>query len=101
MVLLTITPAVQDGLKVLRHCDSLAIELSNFDSDPSLHDPAVGDPISHGQVLTLWRFLQDRRKNPEEDDLTKDNPFSYHLDDLLRGSKVYHEPLKPKPEPVS
>ncbi|KAL9046873.1 MAG: hypothetical protein Q9214_000409 [Letrouitia sp. 1 TL-2023] len=99
MVLLTITPAMQDGLKALRHSDSLAIELSNLDSDPSLHDPAVEDPISHGQVLTLWRFLQDQRRQSGKNNLTKGNPFSYHLDDLLRGSKIYREPVRHKPEP--
>ncbi|KAL9613243.1 MAG: hypothetical protein Q9167_002203 [Letrouitia subvulpina] len=92
---------MRDGLKAFRHSDSLAIELSSLDSDPSLHEPAIEDPISHGQVLTLWRFLQDQRKQPDEDNLVKDGPFSYNLDDLLRGSKVYHEPIRPKSEPSS
>lgn len=32
--------------------------------------------------------------------MTAAEPPSYHLDDLLRGSKVYIEPSKPKAEPV-
>ncbi|KAL8635103.1 MAG: hypothetical protein Q9228_007374, partial [Teloschistes exilis] len=33
--------------------------------------------------------------------LHKGSDIQYHLDDLLRGSRIYHEPPKPKAEPTS
>jgi hypothetical protein len=39
-------------------------------------------------------------KEVEQHDLI-DNVVSHHLDDLLRGTRVYVEPPKPKVEPVT
>lgn len=58
-------------------------------TEPSLEHPKLGDPISHGQVIDLWKVL----KAPQ------DQPRS--LDSLLRGSRVYNPLPKPKQEPVS
>lgn len=56
--------------------------------EPSLDEPAVGNPITHSQVLDLWRNLKQ-----EEVD-------GFSLESLLRGAKVYIPPPPPKPEPV-
>ncbi|KAF5518009.1 hypothetical protein CGCA056_v010322 [Colletotrichum aenigma] len=55
--------------------------------EPSLDEPAVGNPITHSQVLDLWRNLKQ-----EEVD-------GFSLESLLRGAKVYIPPPPPKPEP--
>jgi TMEM199 family protein len=56
--------------------------------EPSLNDPKVGNPISHGQAIDLSRQLKTRGILP------------CSLDVLLRGAKVYVPPSPPKTEPV-
>ena len=81
MVLLTMTQAM---VEALRNDDGESGEtIEPKVEDPSLDNPAIGKPISHGQILELYKRTS-----------------IYHLDDLLRGSKVYIEPPKPKPEQV-
>jgi len=46
------------------------------DQEPSLSNPTIGNPISHGQIIDLWRELKTR-------------------------VRVYIPPPKTKPEPVS
>ena len=65
--------------------------------EPPLDKPAVGNPISHGQVLDLFERLQVVQRTEKA---SIDCP-NCHLDELLRGSMVYIEPPKPKPEKVS
>jgi len=60
-----------------------------LDLEPSLKEPKPGNPISNGQVLDLWRETKALGLP------------SKSLDALLRGSRVYVAPPKPKPEPVS
>lgn len=57
--------------------------------DPLLQNPKLGNPISHGQIIDLWKRLKGRGTRPRT------------LDSLLKGSRIYHPPPKPKPEPVS
>ncbi|PQE07930.1 vacuolar ER assembly Vma12 protein [Rutstroemia sp. NJR-2017a WRK4] len=56
-------------------------------SEPSLADPKIGNPISHGQVLDIWRNWKSH------DELCPS------LETLLQGSRVYIPPPPPKPEP--
>lgn len=63
-------------------------EESPQNGEPSLREPAVGNPISHGQIVDLWRRLN------------KGHQSSHGLEQLLRGSRVYCPPSPPKPEPV-
>ena len=58
-------------------------------TEPSLSNPKVGNPISHGQVIDLSKELKSRGISPRT------------LELLLRGARVYIPPPKPKPEPVS
>ncbi len=58
-------------------------------AEPSLLNPKVGNPISHGQVIDIHQDLNTRRIQPS------------NLEALLRGSKVYIPPPPPKAEPVS
>ncbi len=96
MVLLTITPAIVAALGRLqdetsgkdRENDEDESGLEVTATDPALVEPAVGKPISHGQVVNLSRSLKSRGELP------------CHLDILLRGSRVYVPPPRPKPEPV-
>src|SRR3954471_151278 len=57
--------------------------------EPSLSNPKLGNPISHGQVVDLWKEMKARKLSPS------------NLDTLLRGARVYIPPPKPKAEPVS
>ncbi|GAB0137803.1 hypothetical protein EsDP_00006056 [Epichloe bromicola] len=97
MVLLTMTSAIVDGLlKTDVPCTgrrspdgdgSDCAEESPQNGEPSLREPAVGNPISHGQIVDLWRGLK------------KADQASHSLEQLLRGSQVYCPPPPLKPEP--
>jgi len=89
MVLLTITPSIAEALKKRTEAagDS-AKEEELPDGEPNLENPSVGDPISHGQIIDLWRNL---RCHGHRD---------CRLESLLRGAKVYVSPPPPKAEPV-
>lgn len=57
--------------------------------EPVLLTPKVGNPISHGHVIDIARRLKGRHQAP-----------NCRLEALLKGSKVYIPPPKPKAEPV-
>ncbi|KAG0647109.1 hypothetical protein D0Z07_7085 [Hyphodiscus hymeniophilus] len=57
--------------------------------EPSLSNPKLGNPISHGQVIGLSKLLKVHGLSPSS------------LDILLRGSGVYVDAPPPKPEPTS
>lgn len=96
MVLLTMTLSIVEGLQKLdqpresRRSDESEAEapLENKTTEPSLEDPEVGKPISHSQVVDLWKQLQAAGHS------------TYTLEQLLRGANVYIAPPPPKPEPV-
>ncbi|UNI17573.1 hypothetical protein JDV02_003905 [Purpureocillium takamizusanense] len=82
MVLLTMTPSIVDGLhKLEAGAEHHPAEPADA-GEPSLANPAVGKPISHGQIVDLWR------RRP-----------SSSLEQLLLGARVYVPPPPPKPEP--
>ncbi|KAI1475882.1 endoplasmic reticulum-based factor for assembly of V-ATPase-domain-containing protein [Daldinia eschscholtzii] len=56
--------------------------------EPSLKDPSVGKPISHGQIVDIWKRLKH------------DKGSAIRLEKLLRGATVYIPPAPPKPEPT-
>ena len=91
MVLFTITPAIMAAVKV---CNELKLAFYEVDGteEPSLDDPAVGKPISHTQLIAISKTLQKHEE--------LEHRVSCHLDELLRGSRIYYEPPKPKAEPV-
>jgi hypothetical protein len=91
MVLLTMTPAIVEGLQVLNTAESNPDnELPRCQADaPSLDNPAAGNPVSHSQVLDLWKALKIAGHQ------------GYSMERLLKGSNVYVPPPPPKPEPVS
>jgi TMEM199 family protein len=100
MALLAMTPAM---VAAIRKCEKLAggeLEKLLLPGEPLLAEPGVGNPISHSQLLDVAKVL---KKHSAELDGTAhtDDAVSYRLNDLLRGSKVYVAPPKPKPEPVS
>ena len=51
-------------------------------------DPAVGKPISHGQILATVKTLK------------ASGHAGFGLEQMLRGSALYVPPPPPKPEPV-
>ncbi|PQE19346.1 ATPase vacuolar ER assembly factor Vma12 protein [Rutstroemia sp. NJR-2017a BVV2] len=61
--------------------------INKLASEPSLADPKIGNPISHGQVLDIWRNWKSHDESCPS------------LETLLQGSRVYIPPPPPKPEP--
>ena len=98
MVCLTITPAMLRALEELQKRGHVP-EAREETSEPSLKQPAIGNPISHGQIIEISRTLKKIKIGSTNGNL--ENTLSYHLDDLLRGSKIYVKPQKPKAEPAS
>ena len=93
MVLLTMTKPM---VEVIHYVNRLSDPFESKPEEPPLDDPAVGKPISHGQILELFERLQTLRRVEKA---ANECP-TYHLDDLLRSSRIYIEPPKPKPEQV-
>ncbi|KAK4235333.1 endoplasmic reticulum-based factor for assembly of V-ATPase-domain-containing protein [Achaetomium macrosporum] len=90
MVLLTVTPAIVEGLQTLKGAvppETWKQRLQSQQDEPSLEGATVGGPVSHSQVVDLWRALKDTAHG------------EYTLEKLLKGSKIYVPPPTPKPEP--
>lgn len=64
---------------------------SNDAAASSSTEPAVGNPISHSDILRLYKKLS----------ASETSELKCSLEQLLRGSQVYIPPPPPKPEPVS
>ncbi|TRX92541.1 hypothetical protein FHL15_006468 [Xylaria flabelliformis] len=95
MVLLTMTPPMVEALLVLGHSGDSHDTTTNkprFDDteleEPCMSDPAVGKPISHGQILKTIKTLK------------ANGHVGFRLEEMLRGSTLYVPPPPPKPEPV-
>lgn len=100
MVRLTMTKAMVVALQLYKS-ESKECLIDRVADEPSLDEPAVGNPISHGQVIQLSNYFRHRSKSQESTSTgSRDDAIAFDLDNLLRGSKVYVEPPKPKPEPV-
>ena len=101
MVRLTMTPAIVAAVEAysILHAEP---SLADDSTDPSLEKPAVGNPVAHGQIITIskrLRTLDEHLKEGERPSSPTAGP--YHLDNLLQGSRIYSDSPKPKPEPVS
>ncbi|KXH52032.1 hypothetical protein CSIM01_07851 [Colletotrichum simmondsii] len=107
MVRLTITPAVAEGQQKLAEVrfgrriaatpevteqETTAGTVSKTAAtvkaeEPTLGDYVIGDPITHSQILDLWKSLKT------------EGIEGFSLEGLLRGARVYIPPPPPKPEP--
>ena len=95
------TPSIVAAIEEAESTHLNFIKISEA-SEPPLDNPAIGNPISHGQIIALSKFL----RKAENETVDRGSPASqvhasYHLDDLLRGARIYTRPPKPKAEPVS
>ncbi|KAL5323032.1 hypothetical protein ACEPPN_007559 [Leptodophora sp. 'Broadleaf-Isolate-01'] len=61
----------------------------NAASEPTLSNPRIGNPISHGQVVDLSQKMKAQKLQP------------CSLEDLLKGARIYLPPPAPKPELTS
>ena len=102
MVRLSMT---QSMVSAIQYCSRNTVEdwpLEHFEGEPSLQDPKQGRPISHGQVIALSQCLRKHFESRSgQSSRIQPELLTHDLDGLLRGSRVYIEPPKPKPEPVS
>jgi hypothetical protein len=93
MVLLAMTPAVAEVVQLyLDHAKHHPLP-----GEPSLEAPVQGNPISHGQLIDISKFLSTGASN-----LQLDRPdgsrLPAHLSDLLKGCSIYTPPKKPRAE---
>lgn len=98
MVLLTMTSSIVEALASVQPSETPDSEDHDSENEtqespqptnePSLDDPQIGKPISHGQIVDLWK------RSKAQDDA------NYTLEQLLRGASVYIPPPPPKPEPA-
>ncbi|KAK8087837.1 hypothetical protein PG997_002798 [Apiospora hydei] len=100
MVLLTMTTSIVEALQLVQESESAQTThdikseeadkatTGDVSSEPSLADAAVGKPVSHGQIIDLWKQLKSLGHT------------KYSLEGLLRGATVYIPPPPPKPEPT-
>jgi hypothetical protein len=95
MVLLTMTLAIVRAIAAGREIADEAFTKLQTPSEPSLADPEVGNPISHSQLIDISKLL---KQHPPAD--KKDIKLDYHLNTLLKGSKIYIPPPPPKKEPT-
>ena len=104
MVYLTMTQAIVAAIQYFNQNElqeELIKDAKNADII-MMENPAVGKPIVHAQVIALSRCLRNHfQTRTKQATFTSNVPLVYHLDALLRGSRVYVEAPKPKPERVS
>lgn len=103
MVLLTITPAASTAIERYSELVSRDDASTQLPDEPSLVDAAVGDAISHAQLIEIARYLKEHheRISNQSSEAHADLPESpFRLDTLLKGAKFYVPPPKPKPETV-
>ncbi|KXJ90276.1 endoplasmic reticulum-based factor for assembly of V-ATPase-domain-containing protein [Microdochium bolleyi] len=90
MVLLTMTASVVEALQITNIATLTATKDTSDEAsrEPTLSSPAVGNPISHGQIISLHNHLRPTDKD------------RFTLESLLRGASVYVPPPPPKAEPT-
>lgn len=89
MVLLTMTASIVEAIETLDEETVNSESETILNDEPSLQNPIIGNPISHSQIIDIWKKLKKQENN---------NGSS--LEGLLTGAMVYIPPLPPKPEPV-
>ncbi|KAL8936391.1 MAG: hypothetical protein Q9216_004950 [Gyalolechia sp. 2 TL-2023] len=88
------TNAMVDSIRIIENHEIHRVGGLSLDNrGPSLLDPSIGRPIEHTQVIELAKLLGESYRSFDKAEIP------YHLDDLLRGSKIYNEPPKPKAGP--
>ncbi|KAI7765480.1 hypothetical protein LZL87_007231 [Fusarium oxysporum] len=96
MVLLTMTSSILEALSIVEATETPQIEDHDGTEEqespqptkePSLDEPKLGNPISHGQIVDLWKQLKAQGNS------------NFTLEQLLCGASVYIPPPPPKPEP--
>jgi hypothetical protein len=100
MVLFCMTPLVVRAITEARHIAEDELTELCLPDEPSLADPAVGNPISHGQLIGIAKLLRKHAGESSRKDEAGEL-VSYTLDSLLRGCTFYISPPPPKKEPVS
>ncbi|KAI0202917.1 endoplasmic reticulum-based factor for assembly of V-ATPase-domain-containing protein [Astrocystis sublimbata] len=98
MVLLTMTAPMVEALLVLEPAHSSQSNDATSEEtqsqtiqveEPSMKDPVIGNPISHGQILKTIKSLK------------ANGHAGFRLEEMLRGSHLYIPPPPPKPEPTN
>ncbi|RDI77402.1 hypothetical protein Vi05172_g12630 [Venturia inaequalis] len=96
MVLLTMTAAVVAVVEL--YLENNPVESNQ--KEPSLDAPEIGNPISHGQLIDISKYLKSNPEKVEGREI-EGRQLPTHLGELLKGCSIYRPPPKPKPEPSS
>ncbi|KAF2426210.1 hypothetical protein EJ08DRAFT_593973 [Tothia fuscella] len=93
MVLLTMTPAVSAAVKVYLEDENS----KRRREEPSLDAPQAGNPISHGQLIDISKYL---KAHPDKvAGITVDGKqVPVYLNELMRGCALYTPPSELKAE---
>ena len=100
MVLLTMTAAMVEALQAYNANPPPKTKPLALASEPSLESAAEGVPISHGQIVEISKHLREQAALKKALETKSRVVPSYHLVDLLKGSRVFVPPAKVKSEPV-
>ena len=95
MVLLTMTDAMVAAIRLYLKLETKDRGIVEQEGDPSPENPVSGQPISHGQIIAISKYLRELYEERDEQG-SVGSPRPFHLDELLRGSKVYIKPPKPR-----
>ncbi|KAI9799203.1 MAG: hypothetical protein M1825_004846 [Sarcosagium campestre] len=90
----TIVSALQD-YQTRTTSTGLHREIASSVNEPSLDEPAEGKPISHHQLIDLIECL-DESHHDLMTSASRNKPYT--LESLLRGTRVYASPVKPRAE---
>lgn len=97
MVYLTITPAILDAIEYIERSGE-HVRWDEGNEQLSQTCPAVGHPISHVKILNIAARIRELATSRNNETLQHVPP--HRIDHLLRSSRLYVEPAKPKAEPV-
>jgi hypothetical protein len=100
MVLLCMTALAVRAITEARDVAGDELTELSLPEEPSLAEPTVGNPISHGQLIGLSKLLR-KYANQTAAEEGSERLGSYTLDSLLSGSTFYIPPPPPKKESVS
>jgi hypothetical protein len=90
------TPAIAAAVKVFTEDENF----KQLEDEPSLEAPEAGNPISHGQLIDISKYLKAHPSKVTGKSVDRKEVPTY-LNELMKGCTVYVPPPKPKAEPVS
>jgi hypothetical protein len=93
MVLLTMTPGIVRALVRAEQLSPDDFAELHRPNEPSLAEPKPGNPVSHGQLIDLSKFLKKHVSEPSTPSTDQDGqPLPTTLASLLQNTSIYIPP---------